>query len=127
MSGLALAVFGLLPIVSLPLPELLRLLLAVAWLAGSGLELALVVAAFGRVTGYRVDETLALETRAPDGQWRPATLAAGTLVLSRAVWLRYCDSAGRCRGELFTGDARVDAGFRRLVVLLELGQEARNH
>lgn len=126
-SGALLALFGLLPVVSLPVSVPVNLLLGVGWLVFSTVELGRILAGFRRVAGLRLDDSLLLELKSPAGEWRPGRFAAGTLVLGRAVWLRFRDIEGRLQGELLTGDPRYDAGFRRLVVLLEYGQEARKH
>ena len=124
-SGALLALFGVIPILTLDLATPLRSASVLAWLAYSAAELGRMARTYARVSGFRLDSALEFEMLGRGGRWLPASLAPGSIVLDRAIWLRYRNSEGRASAELVTGNGRESQDFRRLKVLLRLGEVAR--
>lgn len=79
-----------------------------------------------RVEAILVHETGALELVSSIGKRRPADGLPGSIVLERAIWLRYRAGDGSEGAELFLGAPRRDPDFRRagnVLRLLAMGQK----
>ena len=124
-SGAFLSLVGILPILSFTIPRSLRAACVIAWLGFCLLELGRLANAYRYVTALRLAEGRVLETRGARGNWRSAELLSGTIVLDRAIWLRYASADGRSSAELITGDSRSNPGFRRLKIVLRHAEAAR--
>lgn len=116
-SGLALSLLGVMATLSLPLPILVRGLVAGAWLSWGVFELLRLLRAYRRCSGLRLasdGEVLVLGR----GQARSASLLPGCVVLDEFAWLRLRDDRGRTWGELVTGNHRESEEWRRFQVIL---------
>ena len=121
-----LSLVGVLAVLHFEVPAFSRAIGVLAWLAFSIVEHGRVAVAFNAATGYRLDQTLFLEVRDRSGRWHAAELAAGSIVLDRAIWLRYRNSHGQLGAELIIGNGRSMHDFRRLKVLLLHAEADRN-
>jgi len=65
----------------------------------------------------RIDCDGNMEILRHGGDWVAATLASGSVVLPRLVWLRYRDPEGRVYGELLSGRRRQNRAWRRFHVI----------
>lgn len=118
LASVAATLCGLLIVLTLPAPLLLRIALAGAWLA-SGLH------DFCRC---HVGQARYREVRyAGDGQWRglcrngiwqPLSLAAGTRVGARLVWLRFASDNNRRGAFALRQQSMRSEDWRRLQVIL---------
>ncbi len=119
-SGAALYAAGAAACLSLPGPGWIAGLLFCAWCARGAHALLQRQLEDRRVAAVALDSEGSLELVGDGGSRVPARRLAGTLVLERAIWLRYRDREGRTGAQLFLGDPRIDADFRRAGVLLRL-------
>lgn len=125
-SGILLSLVGVLAVLNFAVPALFRAICVLAWVGFVVVEHGRITVAFNAATGFRLDQNLFLEVRDRSGRWQAAELAAGSIVLDRAVWLRYRNSGGRPGVELITGNGRSMHDFRRLKVLLLHAEAERN-
>ena len=101
-------------------------MLLLAWLAHGIHNCWSHIRRYGRVSACVLDATGALELASGTGKRSAVRRLSGTIVLQRAIWLRYRDRHGRIGAELFFGDPRRDAEFRRATVLLRLLAASQN-
>lgn len=111
---------GWLPILTLPLPPGIRAALGAGWTVYGGLEYLAGRVAVRHVAAYVVDPDDGLVLRFTSGPDAAAELMPGTVVLGRAIWLRFRDGRGRVGAELIPGDPRRQPDFRRALVVLRL-------
>jgi len=52
-----------------------------------------------------------------DGNWHPARLLPGSMLLRRVGWIRWDDGCGRQYAELLRGRSRESDDWRRLQVI----------
>jgi hypothetical protein len=126
-SAVVLYVAGGAALWSLPASRPVSVALLLAWLAHGILACRCRIRAGKRVAACVLDATGALELVSPAGKRTAASRSGGTIVLERAIWLRYRDRDGRFGAELFTGEPRRDAEFRRAAVLLRLLAQSQNN
>ncbi len=102
---------------AMPLAWEWRLAAGCLWAFVSERELRVIANGHKRYQGIRIDEngTTALLTR--DGDWLPATLLAGSIVLPSLAWLRFKDHEGRHRAELLACKCPENKAWRRLQVI----------
>ena len=120
LSGIALYAAGAGALLSLPASGAVVAMLTLAWLV---LGLALCrrrLRENRRVEAILVHETGALEPVSSIGKRRPADGLPGSIVLERAIWLRYRAGDGSEGAELFLGAPRRDPDFRRAGNVLRL-------
>ncbi len=117
MSGVAATVVGLVTIVLLSLPLTWRAFAALVWLLLNGRELALFSKGHKRCQRIRIEHSGDVELLAPDGNWTPATLLAGSVVLRRFAWLRFETRDGRRFAELMCCKTAQNKEWRRLQVI----------
>lgn len=110
-------VAGAVVCLSMPLGWEWRLAASSLWLLVSERELRVMANGYKRYRGIRLDANgdAALLTR--DGDWSPATLLAGSLVLPSLAWLRLKDQDGRQRVELIACKCPENKAWRRLQVI----------
>lgn len=118
--ALLLLASGVICIVALPLNALWRLLLSTAWLVVTGIEMALLLAAYRKSTGYRLYADGSIDVMTSGGRQRRASVAAGGVVLPGIAWLRIRLPGGRCWGELIADNPRKNKDWRRLQVICRL-------
>lgn len=115
--GLAVTVLGIVMIALLPVATPWRALGGVVWLTISTRDLFVIKKGHKRCQRLRIVHDGSIEVLAPDGCWFPATLLAGSVVLSRVAWLRFeCDDGQRC-AELMRGKCLRNKHWRRLQVI----------
>ena len=126
-SGVALYVAGAGALWSLPGPRPGSIALVLAWIAYGIYACRRRIRPAAGISACVLDATGALELVSREGRRTPASRLPGTIVLQRAIWLRYRDRDGRIGAELFTGSPRRDPEFRRAGVLLRLLAASRNN
>lgn len=117
LSGVAATVIGLITIAVLSLPFIWRALAALVWLLLNGRDLSLIVKGYKRCRRIRIEHGGAVELLVPDGNWAPATLLAGSVVLRRIAWLRFETQDGRRFAELMCRKKAQNKEWRRLQVI----------
>lgn len=117
LSGASLAVLGVALILSLPLRGAVLFSGSVGWLIFCAREIFIVGRGFSYCRRMRISvggEILMLD---PDGEWQPARLLFGTVVLRRVGWILFETSDGRRFAELLRGRCRESDDWRRLQVI----------
>lgn len=105
---------GLVLLLLMPLPAVVRVLVIPGWLWMCVHDWRSQLRAYRRVTVIRIQVTGRIETIGPCGQIEPVRLLGGSLVLPRIAWLRF-EFADRSRyGELLAGDSFRSAGWHWL-------------
>lgn len=105
---------GLVLLLLMPLPAVVRVLVIPGWLWICVNDWRSQLRAYRRVTVIRIQVTGRIETIGPSGQMEPVRLLCGSLVLPRIAWLRF-EFADRSRyGELLAGDSCRCAGWHWL-------------
>ena len=116
-SGALLCVVGVALILSTQLPGALQIVACVTWLLFSGWEMRRIRNGYVRCRRLRLSaggEMLWLDT---EGNWHPAQLLPGSVLLRRVGWIRWDDERGRQYGELLRGKCRESDDWRRLQVI----------
>jgi hypothetical protein len=117
IAGIAAAVFGFVMILALPVAPLWRVSGAVLWLLTSGREILLIAKGHKRCQHIRIEHNGDMQVTAPNGRCSPATLRAGSVVLSRIAWLRFESQSGQQFAELMRGQCWRNKDWRRLQVI----------
>ncbi len=125
-SGISLYLAGAAALWSLPGSRSVVIMLLLAWLAHGIYVCGWQRRRQGRIANVVLDATGAVELHLGTGKRTPVRRLPGTIVLEQAIWLRYRHRDGRIGTELFTGDPRRDAEFRRAAVLLRLLSSGQN-
>ena len=112
---LCLAGLGFVPMLPISVP--LKLVLAAAWFVLCSVEWHAFRRGYARSGCLRITAGGSVERQSLDGTWQPAALAAGSVVLPRAAWLRIKPPGMRPYAELVTGDCRRSEEWRRLQVI----------
>ena len=108
---------GLVLILLLPLHAGLRATGCVVWACSAYLEIARLEAGFRRCIEIRLHASGEVEIADNDGEWSPARLLPGSLVLTTLGWLRLQTIDGQIILQPVRGDARKDHDWRRLQVI----------
>lgn len=116
-SGALFAVAGVALIFSTRLPAALLIAASVAWLLFSGWELRRI--RHGHACCRRLRLSAGGEMRWLDagGNWHPAELLPGSVLLRRLGWIRWDDGHGGQYAELVRGRCRESDDWRRLQVI----------
>ena len=117
LSGIVLAMLGVLLVLTLPLRPMATIPSAGAWLSFCVREFILLRRGFALCCRIRIMADGALRVLGPDGNWRVARLASGTVVLRRYAWIRCRIEAGQYCAELVRGNCRQSHDWRRLQVI----------
>ncbi len=117
LSGCLAACGGVLIILTLRLPLILRIPLAVLWLLECLRELRRCKRGATRLAEIRLDAGGNIECIAPDGGVESLSLLSGSLVLRKLAWLRVRFPDGLRHGELFVGDPARDPEWHRLQLI----------
>jgi len=115
--GRLLAAAGFVLILVLPLAAGLRFTGCLIWLAWSWLELRHYHQAYATYCGIRIHVGAGVQLLNNDGEWVPARLLTGSVLLQRIGWLHLQTSDGRQFAELIRGDCRESNDWRRLQVI----------
>lgn len=102
---------------SMPLRPALKTLFALLWVSRGLLEMVSQARGMSRMARLRMTAVGAVEALSAGGKAEPLELLPGSVVLSRVAWLRFRFSDGLQYGELLSGNARQDDGWRRLQVV----------
>ena len=116
-SGLLLGVLGfvMLSLVDAAVDQ--RVILGLAWLFLMARELWRHGLAYSRNGILRISAGGRTEVQVPGGDWRPAELCSGSIVLSRLAWLRVSTADGARYAELLRGLSRESEDWRRFQVI----------
>jgi hypothetical protein len=87
------------------------------WVFISAAELRVIAQGNKQYRGFRIDATGTAALLTQDGDWLPATLLAGSIVLPSLAWLRFKDHEGRHRSELIACNCPENKAWRRLQVI----------
>ncbi len=117
VSAIALALLGATAIGVATLPAWVRLLALPGWLAMSYLEIRALRYGWERAGRLRFRASGDVEIRGRDGNWGPARLLDGSVLLRRLGWLRLIADDGVRIHELVRGSCRSDRDWRRLHVI----------
>lgn len=115
--ALALSAIGLLLIVMMSAGVLVRGVAAATWLLVCVRDLTRFRRGYRRYRRLSIDQDRRLHLLDVDGNWRPARILPGSIVLRRYAWLRIRDDEGTVFAEPVRGRCRRDPGWRRLQVL----------
>jgi hypothetical protein len=105
-------------ILAFPIPVLWRACAATLWLLLCTREILLIVRGHKGCERFRIEHNGSMKVWAPDGCCLPATLQAGSVVLTRVAWLRFESASGRQFAELMWAKNAQDEDWRRLRVIL---------
>jgi hypothetical protein len=125
-SGVVLNAAGSAALLTLAVPDVVRLSLVLGWSAWGIREQVRFRRQFAVTRRFHFDVTGGLALGPNPETAMPAQVLRGTVALSRAIWLRYRHPTGRTGVELFLGSSRTEPRFRRVVVLLRLQPYQRN-
>lgn len=118
LSGLTACVAGVWLVLSMPLGTLHRTLIVCGWFFLCGREMVQTWRGYASSGALRISSDACIEVRLVGGEWRTASLLAGSLVLPGVAWLRISVGAGGpAYGELLTGNSRKNEDWRRLLVI----------
>jgi len=117
MCGWMAMVAGAAICLALPLGWEWRLAASCLWVLVNERELRVIAKGYKHYKGIRIDANGAAALLTPDGDWLPATLLPGSIVLPSLVWLRFKDHDGRHRAELIARECPENKGWRRLQVI----------
>jgi len=116
-SGAALAVVGLVACTLLSLSPAIRMAACLAWCVVAAVELRRLHRSARACTAFRVMADGTAAVRARDGEWQPAALQAGGILLRRCGWLRLRTMAGRTIVQPVRRSACERRDWRRLQVI----------
>ena len=115
--ALAFAGVGLLLIAMMPAGAFVRGAAAAAWLLVCVRDITGFRRGYGRYRRLSIDQDRQLRLLDVGGNWRPARVLPGSIVLRRYAWLRICDDEGLVFAEPVRGRCRANPEWRRLQVL----------
>ena len=116
-SGAFLGAVGVVLIFSMRLPAVVLIAASTAWLLVSGRELGRIRRAYTRCCRLRLSAGGEMRWLDVDGNWYPAKLLPGSVLLRRVGWIRWHDGRGRQAAELLRGRCRESDDWRRLQVI----------
>lgn len=117
VSGASMGLLGQLMVWLMPIAAQWRLLACVTCLAVVASELYRLRRAWRSYSCARLIHDGTAELLNADGQWQPAELLPGCLLLRRIGWMRLRTGDGVCFAALFRGHCRHAADWRRLQVI----------
>lgn len=115
---------GLLLIFMLPFALLIRVLLAIIWLAQSYMEIRTFVAGSKCVRSIRCDEHGNFLVMDDCGASQVAELLSGSVAIGKAAWLRLRIEPGLDYGELLLKSHHAPQDWRRFQVLWRIGNKS---
>lgn len=101
----------------LALPPAGRIAAGLAWCVVAAMELLVLRRSSQSCSAFRIMADGTAAVRAGDGQWQPATLLGGGILLRRYGWVRLRTSVGRVIVQPVRGAARDSRDWRRLQVI----------
>ena len=108
---------GIVLILILPLPPALRAAGGLVWAIWAYWEISRLERGFGQCFEIRVHASGDVEIADDNGDWAPASLLPGSLVLRKLGWLRLQTTDGRTMVEPVRGDTSRGQDWRRLQVI----------
>jgi len=115
--GLAATGVGLVLILTLPVTWLGRAVAACVWLLVNARQMRRLSNGHKQCQRIRIGHTGEVEVTTTDGCCLPATLVSGSVVLSRAAWIRLESDDGRRFAELLYARRPQNEQWRRLQVI----------
>jgi hypothetical protein len=116
-SGGALAALGIVACLFLALAPAARVAAVLTWAGIAAVELLALWRPSRSCSAFRVTGDGTAAVRTDDGEWQPATLIAGGILLRRCGWVRLRTAAGRVFVLPVRGAARKSRDWRRLQVI----------
>ena len=117
VAGGVLTALGLSLLLTMNLPAWLRVGASIAWLFASLAEIARLRRSYRDYGRLRFDASGHCCVKDRRGEWQPAELRPGSVLLQKLGWLRLRIAGAVTLVELCRGDARTDRDWRRLQVL----------
>ena len=117
LSGAVLTGVGLVVIGVSAFAVHFRLFAACLWLWLGVRQVLQIAKGHERCRRIRIDCNGNIEILRRSGDWVAASLASGSVVLPRLVWLRFRDPQGRFYAELLRGRRRQNRAWRRFQVI----------
>ena len=117
VSGAGFAIAGVFLILSMPLGSIASLVAGGSWLTFCGREWLCVRRGFSRCRRLRFTADGKVMRLDPDGEWQPARLMPGSMLLRHAGWLVLEVAKGRRAVEPVRGHCRESNDWRRLQVI----------
>lgn len=117
ISGSLLAALGLVACMFLALPPAGRIAAGLAWCGVAAVEWVVVRRSLQACSAFRIMADGTAAVRAGGGQWQPATLIDGGVLLRRCGWVRLRTTAGRVIVQPVRGATRESRDWRRLQVI----------
>ena len=117
ICGWAAMLVGAAICLALPIAWKWRLAASCLWMLISERELRVIAGGYKRYKGFRIDANGAVALLTRDGDWLPASLLAGSIVLPSLAWLRFKDQDGHHRAELIACKCPENKAWRRLQVI----------
>lgn len=116
-SGVALALAGVPAIAMLPGHAGLRLAAIALWITWSIRDLVLLRRSWDACRGLRVADDGTVHVLDAGGEWRPACLESGGIMLRHWAWIRIRPAGGRVFAEPLRGRCEQGQDWRRLQVI----------
>ncbi|MGI9223744.1 MAG: hypothetical protein ACR2QX_04635 [Woeseiaceae bacterium] len=104
-------------ILSMPAAFILRIVAAGLWLLIGGYDILRQRRAHTQYCGVRLDFEGRLELKIQGGDWVPARMLPGSIVLRHLGWIRIRDERGHVFAEPVRGHCRDSRDWRRLQVI----------
>lgn len=123
LSAASAALAGFALIMQLPVNAVMRLLLALAWIAHCGFELHRRSRTALRVAGIRINTRGQILITDAAGQTVLVELLAGTVVMPGLAWLRIRFADGRQYAELLRGNTLKDIQWHRFQLIWQQRRE----
>jgi hypothetical protein len=117
IAGVTATALGCGIILALSIPNLWRAVAGVVWLLTNTRQILVIAKGHKRCQRIRLEHDGAMLVMAPDGNWFPATLLAGSVVLSNIAWLRFRSGDGQRFVELIYEKCPKNKSWRRLQVI----------
>ena len=117
LTGCCSALLGIVTILALSAPLVPRLLAAFLWSSATCWQLRRLALAYRHWRRIRLDAGGGVRIESREGQWQPAVLQDGSIVLSQLAWLRIGPVDGPATVELLAGNCRKNKEWRRFRII----------
>lgn len=124
ICGVVALLTGILIILILPLPPVLRGAISIIWSVDCARELRMLKRGAARISHLQLDANGDIFATGSDGRRETLVLLSGSVVLSRLAWLRLRFPDGSIFAELMWGDPASDPRWQRLQLIWQQRQAA---